>query len=80
MYMYSLRSLTLCGEPVISLYSHTVSLVQWVNPLFPVMRDPGSIPRGGTYVKQGFSCRYIGDPDVIDHCGLVWGGLRPDHQ
>jgi hypothetical protein len=21
--------------------------------------------------------RYIGDPDVIDHCGLVWGGLHP---
>ncbi len=21
---------------------------------------------------------YIGDPDVIDHCGLVWGGLRPE--
>jgi hypothetical protein len=21
--------------------------------------------------------RYIGDPDVIDHHGLVWGGLRP---
>ncbi len=22
--------------------------------------------------------RYIGDPDVIDHCGLVWGGLCPE--
>ncbi len=21
--------------------------------------------------------RYIGDPDMIDHCGLVWGGLCP---
>ncbi len=21
--------------------------------------------------------RHIGDPDVIDHYGLVWGGLRP---
>ncbi len=21
---------------------------------------------------------YIGDPDVIDLCGLVWGGLRPE--
>jgi hypothetical protein len=21
---------------------------------------------------------YIGDPDVIDHCGLVWAGLRPE--
>ncbi len=35
-----------CGEPPISLDSHTVSLVQWVNPLLSVMRDPGSIPRG----------------------------------
>jgi hypothetical protein len=22
--------------------------------------------------------RYIGDPNVIDHCGLVWGGPRPE--
>jgi hypothetical protein len=22
--------------------------------------------------------RYIGDFDVIDHCGLVWGGLHPE--
>jgi hypothetical protein len=22
--------------------------------------------------------RYIGDPDVIDQCGLVWGVLRPE--
>ncbi len=22
--------------------------------------------------------RYIGDPDVIDHCGLVWGRPRPE--
>jgi hypothetical protein len=35
-----------CGEPAISLHSHKVSLVQWVNPLLHVMRDPGSIPRG----------------------------------
>ncbi len=35
-----------CGEPTISLHSHTVSLLQWVNPLLPFMMDPGSIPRG----------------------------------
>jgi hypothetical protein len=35
-----------CGEPAISLHSHTVSLVQWVNPLLLVARDPGSIPEG----------------------------------
>ncbi len=22
--------------------------------------------------------RYIGDPDMIDHCGLIWGRLRPE--
>ncbi len=35
-----------CGEPAISLHSYTISLVKWVNPLLPVLRDPGSIPRG----------------------------------
>jgi hypothetical protein len=34
------------GEPAISLHSYTVSLVQWVNPLLPAMRNQGSIPRG----------------------------------
>jgi hypothetical protein len=24
--------------------------------------------------------RYIGDPDLIDHCGLVWGGLCPEQS
>jgi hypothetical protein len=35
-----------CGEPAISLHSHHVSLVQWTTRLLPVMRDPGSFPRG----------------------------------
>jgi hypothetical protein len=35
-----------CGEPAISLHSHTVPLVQVTTCLLPVMRDPGSIPRG----------------------------------
>ncbi len=35
-----------CGEPAISLHSYTVLLVQWSTHLLPVMRDPGSIPRG----------------------------------
>jgi hypothetical protein len=39
------------AEPVISLHSYTVPLVQWPTCLLPVMRDPGSIPRGGIYVK-----------------------------
>ncbi len=36
----------LYGEPAISLHSYTVPLVQWFTRLLPVMRDPGSIPRG----------------------------------
>jgi hypothetical protein len=65
-----------CGEPAISLHSHTVPLVQWSNRLLPVMRDLGSIPRGVlTVCETGILLlalsRYIGDPDVIDHCGLV---------
>jgi hypothetical protein len=46
-----------CGEPLISLRSHYVSLVQWTTHLLPVMRDPGSNSQGGTYVKPGFSCK-----------------------
>ncbi len=35
-----------CEDPAISLHSYTVPLVQWSTHLLPVMRDPGSIPRG----------------------------------
>ncbi len=65
-----------CGEPAISLHSHTVSLVQWVNPLLHVMTDPGSIPRGyscETGILLLVLSRYIGDPDMIDHCALSEG-------
>jgi hypothetical protein len=40
------ENFSLCGEPAISLHSHTVPLVQWSTRLLPVMRDPGSIPKG----------------------------------
>ncbi len=72
---------TYCGEPAISLQSYTVPLVQWSTRLLPVMRDPGSIPRG--YLCETgilllvLSC-YIGDPNVTNHCGLVRGGFRPE--
>ncbi len=70
-----------CGEPAIALHSYTVSLVQWVNPLLPVIRDLGSIP-GGYLCETGILLlvlyRYIGDSYVINHCGLNWGGLRPE--
>ncbi len=35
-----------CADPAISLHSYYVSLVQWITCLHPVIRDPGSIPRG----------------------------------
>ncbi len=54
-------------------------MVQWTTCLLPIVRDPGSIPRG-LFCETGILLLalspYIGDPDVIDHCGLVWGGLR----
>ncbi len=41
------------GEPVISLHSHNVSLVQWTTCLLPVTRDPGSNPQGGYLCETG---------------------------
>ncbi len=70
-----------CGEPAISVHSHHVSLVQWFSRLLPVMRDPGSILRVVLMWNQNSPVslsRYIDDPDVIDHCGPVWGGLHPE--
>jgi hypothetical protein len=64
-----------CGEPAISLYCHHVSLVQWTTRLLPVKRDPGSNPLGGYLCETGILLlalsHYIGDPDMIYHCGLV---------
>ncbi len=75
------RELACCGEPAISLHSYTAPLVYWSTRLLSAMRDPGWIPRG--YISEtgilllALSC-YIVDPDMIDHCGLIWGGLRPE--
>ncbi len=43
---------------------------------------PGFNPQGGYLCETGIfllalSC-YTGDPDVIYHCGLVWGRLHPE--
>ncbi len=70
-----------CGEPAISLHSYTVSLVQWVNPLLPIMRDQGSIPKGVIMWNRDSPVSVVSLhwwPDVIDHYGLVWGGLCPE--
>ncbi len=45
-------------------------------------KGPGFKSPGGYLCQTGIpllalSC-YIGDPDVIDHYGLVWGGPRPE--
>jgi hypothetical protein len=66
--------LDLCGEPATSLHSCTVPQVQWSTGLLPFMRYPGSTPGGylcGTGILLLALSRYIGDPDVIDHCGLI---------
>jgi hypothetical protein len=62
------------------MHSYVVPLVQWSTRLLPIMRDPGSIPRGylcKTGIQLLALSRYIGDPNVIDHCDLVWGGFCP---
>ncbi len=65
-----------CGEPPISLHSHHVSLVQWTTRLLPVMRDPGSNPQGGTYVKLGFLLLALSGYNVWFEfmCELYWPG------
>jgi hypothetical protein len=66
------------GEPAISLHSYTVPLVQWSTRLLPSWGTRVQSP-GGYLCETGILLlalsRYIGDPDMIDHCGLVWGGL-----
>ncbi len=67
-----------------SLQSHSIhTMSHWSS--WPIC-----FPSRGTWVQSpgGYWCetgilllalsRYIGDPDVIDHCGLVWGGLCPE--
>jgi hypothetical protein len=62
------------GEPAVSLQLFTVPLVQWSTCLLPVIRDLSLIPRGylcDTGILLLVSSRYIGDPNVIDQCGLI---------
>ncbi len=70
-----------CVEPAISLHSHHVSLVQWTTCLLPVTRDPEFKSPGGylceTRILLFALFRNIGDPDMIDHWGLIWGRPRP---
>ncbi len=67
-----------------SLQSHcTHTMSHWSSGL------PVCFPSWGTWVQSpvGYLCEtrilllvwscYISDPNVIDHCGLIWGGLSP---
>ncbi len=66
-----------------NLTAYTPCLTGPVDYLFAFRHEgPGFNPGGGGYLcKMGILMlelsRYIGDPDVIDYCGLIWGGLRP---
>ncbi len=58
------------------------SLVQWTIPICFLSWGTWVQSPGGYLCETGIlllamSC-YIGNPDVIDHCDLVWGGLRPE--
>ncbi len=55
-----------CGEPAISLHSHHVSLVQWTTRLLPVIREPGSKPRGGYLCETGNLLLALSRYNVID--------------
>ncbi len=41
------------------------------------VQSPGGYLCETGILLLALSC-YIGDADLIDHCGLVWGGLRPE--
>ncbi len=61
-----------------SLQSHCIhTMAHWSSGL------PVCFPSWGTRVQSPGGVllalsRYIGDPNVIDHYGPVWGGLRPE--
>ncbi len=66
-------------EPAISLHSYTQSHWSSGSTLcFPSwgtqVQSPGGVLMWNRDSPVSLSC-YIGDPDVIDNCGLVWGRL-----
>jgi hypothetical protein len=66
--LFIVKNIQPCGEPAISLHSHHVSLVSWTTRLLPVMRDPGSIPRGVPMWNWDSPVSVVllhGDPDVM---------------
>jgi hypothetical protein len=53
-----------CDNPT---WSHTVSLVQWVTYLLPIMRDPGSILRGVFIWNRDSPVRVVSLQHYISH-------------
>jgi hypothetical protein len=43
----------------------------------PGFKSPGGYLCKTRILLLALSC-YIGDPDMIDHCGLIWGGPSPE--
>jgi hypothetical protein len=68
-------------ESLQSRWIHTQSTGPMVHPFASCHEGPGFNPQGVLMWNQdspvSFVC-YIGDPNVTDHSGLVWGGLRPE--
>ncbi len=55
---------------------HTVSLVHCVNPLLPVMRDPGSIPRGVLMWNQDSPASVVSLHWWLQRDWSMWPRLR----
>jgi hypothetical protein len=61
LYGFTTDIVSLWGSPVESLQSHCIhTMSHWSRGLpIPIMKDLGSNPQGGTYVKPGFSCYIV---------------------
>jgi hypothetical protein len=61
---------------------HTVFYWSSGPPVCFLSRRTRNQSLGGYFCETGILLlalsRYIGDPVVIDHCGLIWGRLRPE--
>ncbi len=76
---------TYIGRVVESLQSHCIHTMSHWSSGLPVcflswgtqVQSPGGYLSETGLILLALS-HYIGDQDMIDHCGLVWGGLRPE--
>ncbi len=73
-----------------SIFWRACNLTAFIHSFTGPCGPPVCFPSWGTRVQSpgGHLCetgilllalsRYSGNPNVIDHCGIVWGGLRPE--